>query len=96
MFVLFIDVVYSLLPKDNIFYKRVNLWKQGIHYRTKKYGVYKFFWARLASFGQLSLISDPRIFSKLHNGIRDPKGQENINYTMMKGRETFYGRHTFP
>ena len=34
--------------------------------------------------------------SKLQNGIDDPKGLENKIYTMMKGRETFYGDHTVP
>ena len=61
---------------------------------TKELQMYKFFWARLASFGQLGLISDPQIFSKLQNGINDPKGQENKNYIMMRGRESFYGDHT--
>ena len=51
------------------------------------------FWARLASFGHLGLISDPLIDSKLHNETHDPKGQENKIYTIVKGRETFY-RHT--
>ena len=54
------------------------------------------FWARLACFGQLGLISDHQISSKLCNGINDPKGLENKIYTMMKGRETFYGDHTVP
>ena len=60
------------------------------------YGVYKFSWARLGTFGQLGLISDPQMFSNPNNVINHPKGQENINYTMMKGMETFYGRHTIP
>ena len=34
----------------------------------------KVFWVRLASFGELGLISDPKISSKLQNGINDPKG----------------------
>ena len=54
------------------------------------------FWTRLASFGQLGLISDPQISSKLQNGINGPKGLENIIYTMMKSKETFYGDHTVP
>ena len=54
------------------------------------------FWARLACFGQLGLISDPQISSKLQNGISDPKGLANKIYTMMKGRETFYGDLTVP
>ena len=74
-------------------YNRVVLWKQGLHQRTEDCRVYKFFWARLASVGQLGLISDPKS-SKLQNGINDPKGLENKIYTIMKGRETFYGDHT--
>ena len=34
------------------------------------------FWARLASFGHLGLISDPLIVSKFDNETHDPKGQE--------------------
>ena len=52
--------------------------------------------AKPASFGQLGLTSDPQIFSKPHNGINDPKGQENTNYSMMKGKEPSHGRHTIP
>ena len=37
------------------------------------------------------LISDPQISSTLQNGINDSKGLENKIYTMMKGRENFYG-----
>ena len=48
------------------------------------------FWAILASFGYLGLVSDPIIVSKFHNETRDPKGQENKIYTIVKGRETFY------
>ena len=54
------------------------------------------FWGRLASFGQLGLISDLQISSKLQNRINDPKGLENKICTMMKGRETVYGDHTVP
>ena len=43
------------------------------------------FWARLDSFGQLGLITDPQIPSKFHNGTNDPKGLEIKIYTMMKG-----------
>ena len=53
------------------------------------------FLARLACFGQLGLISDPQILSKLQNGINDPKGLENKIFTMMKGKETFVD-HTVP
>ena len=42
------------------------------------------------------VISDPLIVSKFHNEIQDPKGQENKFYTIVKGRETFYRRHTVP
>ena len=50
--------------------------------------------ARLASFRYLGFISDPLIVSKFHNETHDPKGQENKIYTIVKGRETFYRRHT--
>ena len=53
-------------------------------------------WARLASFCQLGFISDPLIVSRFHNETHDPKGQENKIYTIVKGRETFYRRHTVP
>ena len=43
------------------------------------------FWARLASFGHLGLISDRLIVSKFHNETHDPKGQENNIYTIVKG-----------
>ena len=42
------------------------------------------FWARLASFGHLGLISDPLIVSKFHNETHDPIGQENKIYTIVK------------
>ena len=54
------------------------------------------YWARLASFCHLGFISDPLIVSKFHNETHDPKGQENKIYTIVKGRETFYPRHTVP
>ena len=53
-------------------------------------------WARLASFYHLGVISDPLIVSKFHNETDDSKGQENKIYTIVKGRETFYRRHTVP
>ena len=53
-------------------------------------------WARLASFCHIGFISDPLIVSKFHNKTHDPKGQENKIYTIVKGRETFYRRHTIP
>ena len=53
-------------------------------------------WARLASLCHLGFISDPLIVSKFHNETHDPKGQENKIYTIVKGRETFYRRHTVP
>ena len=55
---------------------------------NRKMSSVQVFWARLASFGQIGLSSDPQISSKLQNGINDPKGLENKIYTMMKGRET--------
>ena len=63
--------------KFNMFYEKVILRKQELHQRTENCRVYKFFWARLAGFGQLGLISDPQISSKLQNGINNPKGLEN-------------------
>ena len=51
------------------------------------------FWARVASFDHLDLISDPLIVSKFHNETHYPKGQENEIYTNVKDRETFYRRH---
>ena len=53
-------------------------------------------WARLASFCHLGVISDPLIVTKFHNETHDPKEQENKIYTILKGRETFYRRHTVP
>ena len=46
-------------------------------------------WARLASFGQVGLISDPLMVSKFHKGIHDPKGQENKIYSIVKRRNVF-------
>ena len=54
------------------------------------------FWARLASYGHLDLISDLLIISKFPNETHDPKGQETKIYTIVKGRETFYRRHKVP
>ena len=33
----------------NMFYERFSFWKQGKHLATEKFGMYKDFWARLAS-----------------------------------------------
>ena len=66
-----------------------------MHRRTET-RVCKFFWARLASFGHLGFISGPLIISKFSNESHDSKGQENKIYTIVKGRETFYRRHTVP
>ena len=54
------------------------------------------FCARLVSFGNVGLISDPLIISMFSNESHDPKGQENKIYTIVKDRETFYRRHTVP
>ena len=54
------------------------------------------FWVIRASCGHLGLVSDPLIISKFSNKSHDPKGQENKIYTKVKGRETFYRRHTVP
>ena len=61
-------------------------WNQSVHIS----------WARLASFFHLGFISDPLIVSKSGNETHDPKGQENKIYSIVKGRETFYRRHTVP
>ena len=66
-----------------------------MHQRTETI-VCIFFRARPASFCHLGFISDPLIVSKFHNETHDPKGQENKIYTIVKGRETFYRRHTVP
>ena len=42
------------------------------------------FWARLASFDHLGLVSDPLIVSKFHNETHDPKGHENKIYTTVR------------
>ena len=60
-------------------------WNQSVH----------IFWARLASFGHLGISSDPLIVSKYHNEAHGPKVKKKI-YTIVKGRETFYRRHTVP
>ena len=49
-----------------------------------------------AYFCHLGFISDPLIVSKFNDETYDPKGQENKIYTIVKGRETFYRRHTVP
>ena len=54
------------------------------------------FWARLARFCHLGSINDSLIVLKSHNETHDTKGQENQIYTIVKGRETFYCRHTVP
>ena len=71
-----------------MFYKRVIL---GSKNYTKELNTVECtsFRAKLASFGQLGLISESQICSKLQNGINDHKGLENRIYTFMKGREFF-------
>ena len=54
------------------------------------------FWARLARFRHVGLISDPLIVSKFHNETQDPKRPENKIYTLLKGREMFDRHHTAP
>ena len=52
----------------------------------------------LASFSHLDIIrltvTLSSMVSKFHNRIYDPKGQENLIHNRVKGRETFYRRHT--
>ena len=55
-----------------------------------------YFLGQTSKFCQLGFISDPLIVSKFDNETHDPKGQENKTYTIVKGRETFYRRHTVP
>ena len=55
---------------------------------TSKIG--QVFYARLASVGQLGLVSDPLMVSKFHNRIHDPKGQANKIFNIVMVRETFY------
>ena len=55
----------TAVVKYNMLYKRVILWKQGLHQRTEKRSSVQVFRARLASFGQLGLINDSKISSKL-------------------------------
>ena len=43
------------------------------------------FWPVLASLSNLGLSVDHLMVSKFHNGIHDPKGQENQIYTIVKG-----------
>ena len=59
-------------------------WNQSVH--TSR--------ARLASLCLSGPTSDPPIVSKFHSETHDPKGQENKIYTIVKGRQTFYRRHT--
>ena len=55
-----------------------------------------YFMGQTSKFLPISFISDPLIVSNFHNETHDPKGQENKIYTIMKGRETLYRRHTVP
>ena len=52
-----------------MFYKMVIPWKQELQQRTENCRV-----SRLASFGQLGLISDPQLSSKLQNRINEVCG----------------------
>ena len=74
--------------KFNMFHKRLSFESKDCTKELKLSSVLVF-WARLLSFGQLGLISEPQISSKLQNGINDPKGLENKIYSMMKGRGHF-------
>ena len=61
-------------------YKRVIIWKQGLHQRTQKLSsVQVFFGVRQDSFPKLGLLCDPQIYSKLQNVINDSKGIEKKN-----------------
>ena len=66
---------------ENMFCKKVILWKQRLHQRIEKCRVYNF--SGLASFGQLGLISDPQISSK---GRETFNSDHTIQITIMSGR----------
>ena len=71
----------------------VNYWTcqsqyYGVKYLGQKEG--NSILVRVAKLLRLSIVS------KFHNETHDPKGQENKIYTIVKGRETFYRRHTVP
>ena len=52
---------------------------------------------RLAGFGLLGLISDSHIyFQKSRDELRDHKGQENVNCTIVVYEHTFYGQGNNP
>ena len=77
------------------------LWKQRLHQRTETRvcifpGPDKLVSANLGFHFKNIFISDPLIVSKFHNETHDPKVQENKIYTILKGMETFYRRHTVP
>ena len=53
------------------------------------------FYSILTSFGKFGHLSDPHIycFHNFPNRLDDYKGPENMNYTIVKHGETFYGLH---
>ena len=90
-----------LLIADTLFFKtkyvlkRVSFGSKDCSKELKLECAY--FLGQTSYFCHLGFISDPLIIvSKFHNETYNPKGQENKIYTIVKGRETFYHRHTVP
>ena len=72
--------------------KKNDIWKQWTH--SQKLKQMKFnFWDQ-TSFDQLGLISDPGKNFQNPEWVHDHKGLENIDCTIVKYGETFYGRLT--
>ena len=71
----------------NRFWKEWPLRAICTHARNENNWSVEVFWARLASFGQLSIINDLQIIlQNSQNGFRDHKGPENINKTTVKSQ----------
>ena len=87
-------LIFSLAYGIKYVLKRVSFGSKDCTKELKPECAYS--WAKLASFCHLGVISDPLIVSKFHNETHDLKGQDNKIYTIVKGRETFYRRHTVP
>ena len=63
--------------------------------QNRKQLKYQVFWARLASFSQLGLVSDPLInYKKSRNWLNNHTGPENLNNTIVKYGKIFYGCYT--
>ena len=89
--------IYKTFILNNYVLKRVSFGSKDCTKELKLECAYMCIsWARLIGFCHLGFISDRLIVSKFHKETHDPKGQENKIYTIVKGRETFYRRHTVP